>query len=387
MRIATIEAFAVRLPRDLISATGTAGSPTTLQEGSAKYRWSAAYPCLYAVNIETALVRVTLDSGLTGWGEAQAPVAPEVACAIVNHILTAAIGGSEFDGSVKGIEQLWWRMYSAMRVRGQTGGFMIDAISGVDLALWDLAGKMAGVPVSQLLGTDRKTVPAYLSGVAGGDIAIARQARDWGIENFKIYYDHDEASLLRMLDALTSEVGEGHVAVDALWRFTPEDAVRFGHELDQRKALFLECPLMPEDAQAHGAVAASLRTPLALGESYRTRMELAPFFAAEAMRYVQPDLGRSGITEGCAIAREARDRSLKVVPHVSIAMGPQIAAAIHFAAAQPNCPMLEYNPSVLSTANRFLHEPLRVEDGCYWVPEGPGLGIEMKDHLQLGGAA
>ena len=88
-----------------------------------------------------------------GWGEAQAPVAPEVACAVVNHILAPILRkAASSNGSIEEIEALWWKMYSAMRVRGQTGGFMLDGIAGVDLALWDLAGKLAKVPVSALIG-------------------------------------------------------------------------------------------------------------------------------------------------------------------------------------------------------------------------------------------
>jgi galactonate dehydratase len=314
-----------------------------------------------------------------GWGEAQAPVAPEVACAIVDHILTAALADEQFDGTLADIERLRWKMYSAMRVRGQTGGFMLDAIAGIDIALWDLAGKLSGVSISHLLRTTRPSIPAYQSGVPNGDLDIVRRAKDSGISDIKIYYDNDESSLWRTLDSVSAIAGQGQVAVDALWRLTRESAPAVGRELDRRRALFLECPLMPENAVAHGELARSIDTPIALGESYRTRFELSPFFEAKAMRYVQPDLGRTGITEALAIADRSRQLELTIVPHVSIAMGPQIAAAIHFAAATPNCPMLEYNPAILATANRFLAQPLRCVDGKYQVPSGPGLGIELTD--------
>ena len=95
------------------------------------------------------------------------------------------------------------------------------------------------------------------------------------------------------------------------------------------------------------------------GESYRTLFELEAFFAAKAMRIVQlRTLGRTGITEGLRIARAAEKCGIEVIPHVSIALGPQIAAAMHFAAALPNCPLLEFNPTVLETANRHLRDPL-----------------------------
>ena len=87
MKISAIEAIPVRLPRERDKAVRTAGSPTPLVDGAGDYRWSAVFPVLYAVHFETALVKVTLDSGLIGWGEAQAPLAPEVACAIVDRLL------------------------------------------------------------------------------------------------------------------------------------------------------------------------------------------------------------------------------------------------------------------------------------------------------------
>ena len=93
--------------------------------------------------------------------------------------------------------------------------------------------------------------------------------------------------------------------------------------------------------------------------------------------YCQPDLGRSGITESRRIAEMAAAKGVKVVPHLSIALGPQAAAALHFAAGTANCHLSEYNPRVLETANRFLREPLEI-DGAEWVtPVKPGLGIEL----------
>ena len=93
MRIANVEAIPFRIARDLGKATGSAGSPTLLAPGRGDYRWSDAYPALYSVNIETALIKVTLDTGMVGWGEAQAPLAPEVACAIVDRLLAPVLIG------------------------------------------------------------------------------------------------------------------------------------------------------------------------------------------------------------------------------------------------------------------------------------------------------
>lgn len=167
MRITRVEAFPVRIPRDLFRATGTAGSPTVLMPGASDYRWSESYPALYAINIETALVCIYTDWGLTGWGEAQAPLAPQVACTIIDCLLKPILFGFEFDPTPDGIEAAWNYMYSAMRVRGQTGGFMLDAISGIDLALWDVAGRAQKLPVSRLIAGEsaKSNVCSYVSGL------------------------------------------------------------------------------------------------------------------------------------------------------------------------------------------------------------------------------
>lgn len=372
MRIRSIDAIPVRLPRDFTAARGTAGSPTAVA-GSGEYRWSTAYPVLYSVNFETALVRVELDDGLVGWGEAQAPLAPEVACTIVERLLRPALEAAEFDGTPAGITALWERMYATMRVRGHTGGFMLDAMSGVDLALWDLAGKRAGQPVCALLSAaPRRTVPAYLSGSSGTTVAeraacAARHAAT-GLSLVKLYFDTDWHDLLAVADALPPGM---RFAVDALWHLPEEAAVELARMLDARGARWLECPFPPEEVAAHARLAAAITTPLALGESYRTLRELEPFL--DIATVLQPDLGRAGITGSQRIAAASTG---EIVPHLSIAMGPQIAAAVHFAAATANCHLCEFNPTVLETANAFLAEPLVVADGAYRVPTAPGLGIE-----------
>lgn len=365
MKIVSVEARPIRLPRDLNQATGTAGSPTLLSSGRADYRWSSVYPALYSIHFETALVRIKTDSGIIGWGEAQAPLAPEVACAIIDKLLGPMLLEESWEPNREDIERLWEKMYSTMRVRGQTGGFMIDAISAVDIALWDIAGKAADVPVSQLLcESPRSTVPAYLSG-------LARGADPGSFRLVKRFFDTPTT------EEFFADLPDG-CAVDALWRLTPEGALDFGHELDRRHAAWFEAPLLPEDPLAHANLANEIQTPVALGESYRTRFEMAPFFRSNALRVFQPDLGRSGITEGIKLAHEANARNIRVVPHISIAFGPQIAAALHFAAAAPGCDLAEYNPQVLKVANQYLKKPIELDGTSWVVPDSSGLGIDLE---------
>jgi D-galactarolactone cycloisomerase len=389
MRIRSVEATPIRLPRERGAAVRTAGSPTQLDDTAGDYRWSAVFPVLYSTQFETALVKLTLEDGTVGWGEAQAPLAPEVACTIVRLLLAPVLIGTEFQPDPDGIGILWSRMYATMRVRGQTGGFMLDAISGVDLALWDLAGKLQRKPVWALIAGPAarpaalKEVPAYHSGVPGeAAVDRIRYARAWaeeGFDAFKVFYDCGKDEFFEAIEGLRQALGSDFgLAVDALWRFEPEEAIAFGLRLDDLNALWLEAPLAPEDPLAHRALARAIRTPLAIGESYRTRFELAPFFREACMQIVQPDLGRSGLTESIFIAQAAAQAGLSVVPHVSIAMGPQIAAAIHLAASVANCELLEFNPNVFDIANRHLREPLLLCRGKYQTPQTAGLGCDVQ---------
>jgi galactonate dehydratase len=371
MKIQQVEAFPIRLPRDLMAATGTAGSPTQLGAPAGAYRWSDTVRALYSEFIETTLVRVTLEDGRIGWGEAQAPVAPRVAAVIVEDLLAAVLTGLDFDGSPEEIGRLYSLMAQSMRVRGQTGGFMLDAVAGVDIALWDLAGQMAGVPVAELIRPGaRREVAAYWSGLSGDRVAQAQAAYADGFRLFKVFYDAGAAELVELLAKLRRELpDDAGIAVDLLWRLEdPADPLL--EALAPFGLKWIECPFPPDVTAPHH----HLKIPLALGESYRSVAEVAPL--AGSAEFLQPDLGRCGIT---GTLRIAAAYGLPVVPHVSIAMGPQIAAAIHTAAALENCPYCEYNPNVLRVANRFLAEPLTVENARYQAPGLPGLGIRLQN--------
>ena len=246
MKIVSVEAIPVRLRRNRNEAQRTAGSPTALAGGTGKYRWSTTVAALYSVWFETALIKITTSEGLTGWGEAQAPLAPEVAVTIVDHLLKPVLLEADFEADVRGIAAVWDLLYATMRVRGQTGGFMLDAISGVDIALWDLAGKAQGLSVSRLMSEAPATlVQAYLSGVTGGSAMeraqTARSQWDEGFRTFKLFHDSTAEELLVTFDAIREALGpEAEIAVDALWRLEPQTALALANELDQRRAFWLE---------------------------------------------------------------------------------------------------------------------------------------------------
>lgn len=377
--IGTVAAWAVRVPRVGTSTLGTAGSPARPGAAAgAHHQWASTYRTVYSDHLETTLVRIETSGGLVGWGEAQAPVAPEVARTIVETLLGPLVTGED----ALAPEALWDRMYAAMRVRGHTGGFLLDAMAGIDLAVWDVCGKAYGQPVYRLLGGPcHDPVPVYVSGLAGASreerVRQARDAVERGARALKLFVAADPADCLADLDALRDAL-DASVAlyVDALWRFDLSGAARFAQDLAAREVGWLEAPLAPEDVGGHAALAQRSPIPIAIGESYRTRFEILPFFQGRAVGVLQPDLGRSGLTEARKLAALAGAFHVPVAPHVSIGLGPQLAAARHFAASIPDLLRLECNPDVCALANRFLRSPLDAGVGEMSPPGAPGLGVE-----------
>jgi galactonate dehydratase len=376
--VTRVTARALRIPRDFDSAQGTAGTPAALGEAAGRYRWAKGYRTVYSDHLETVLVRVEAEGGLVGWGEAQAPVAPEVARAAVDSLLGPLLVGQD----ALAPEAAWERMYASMRVRGHGGGFLLDAIAALDTALWDLCGKAYGVPLYRLLGGPcRERVPCYISGLAGTSLdARAGEARRLvadGASAFKVFLSSTEEDCLAELDALRAALGPApELYVDALWRLDPGRAVRFSRRLAERGVSWLEAPLVPEDVAGHARLARRSAVPIALGESYRTRYELLPFLERGAVAVLQPDVARCGITEARRIAALAGAFHVPLAPHVSVGLGPQLAAALHFAASLPSLERLEHNPRVHELASGFLRAPLLADLAGLRPPDTPGLGVE-----------
>jgi galactonate dehydratase len=308
-----------------------------------------------------------------------------VVCTIVKTILAPILLGE----NAMAHERLWSRMYNAMRVRGHIGSFLLDAIAGIDTALWDIKGKALKTRVCDLLGGPFVAeLPAYVSGLSGADnaarIAQAAEYQQRGFAAFKLFMDDTPEALLHLHDGLRERLGsETKLMLDVLWRMEQADAVRFGRELDARRATWFEAPLKPEDVSGHARLATSIDTPIAIGECWRTRWEMKPFFDAGAVEILQPDIGRSGITEGMKLCALAELHNVPVAFHISIGLGVQIAAALHVAASIPNLMLVECNPKVWQVAETLLKASLPVGAGVVGIPDGVGLGIEIdEDKLQ-----
>ena len=374
MAIEHIEALPLRLRRD---EAYLGPLPPRAEVGN--YFIRPPYRCLYSATYETVFVQLRTSEGVTAWGEALAPVAPEVVCSIIEQLLAPALIGR--DPLAPG--RLWHLMYNLMRERGYYGGHMLDAISAIDIALWDACGKLLGQPAHVLLGgAFREAVPCYVSGLPRPTdeerVALALDWQEKGFRAFKLAAGRgvraDAASMRRLREILGEETT---LLLDAHWVYTVEESLQLGRQLEQLEAGFFEAPINPEDIAGHARLAAGLGVPVAIGETERTRYQFRPWLEQRGASVLQPDIGRAGISESMVIAQMAEAFNARVAPHLSVGLGPCIAASIQLAAALPNLYLLEYQPPVVELANSLLREPLSVRAGHFEIPPGPGLGVEL----------
>ncbi|SEF18251.1 mandelate racemase/muconate lactonizing enzyme family protein [Jiangella alba] len=355
----------------------------TLRDGSEigpGYSVREPWRSLYSDRFETLLVKVTADDGTAGWGEALAPVAPEVPGSIVDLLLAPVLRGMDATRP----RPAWSRLRDLMRERGHLAGHQADALAAVDIALWDLAGKLAGRPVADLLGgAFRDELPVYVSGLPRpSDAARAWLARDWanrGATAVKLHLGYGVDADLATVDAVRSAAPALRVAVDAHWAYSFTEALRLAAGLAERSGWFLEAPLAPEDLAGHVELAGRSPVPIAAGESLRHRYEFRQWLDAGAVAIAQPDVGRTGITEAMVIAELAAARHVPVAPHHSTGQAVALAAGLHVAAAVELLTAFEYQPLSTEVGQRIVRTPLATGPARIPLPTGPGLGVDVDE--------
>jgi L-alanine-DL-glutamate epimerase-like enolase superfamily enzyme len=377
VKITRVETFVVKIPHH--DRFGGQTEPPRTFPGSEYYfekEWNEAY----ADKVQSLLVRVETDEGLHGWGEGQAPVVPEAARELIDRLLGPMLVGSD----PRETNVLWERMYRSMHVRGQVTGFMLDAISGLDVALWDLKGKAAGEPVCRLLGgpfCDR--LPAYVSGLRAPTMEaraeLAQKYYEEGYPAVKLFLGRGVEEDVANVRSVRERVGgDRRLLSDQFWMYTLPEAERLGRALEDLGVEWMEAPMPPEDVHGHARLAGALEMAVAVGEPLRTRYQFREWIERRALDIAQPDIARCGITEGRRIADLAATYHLPVAYHVGVCLGVAMAATWHLAAATPNFIIQEHEPPMFDLSNRLFKEPLRVEEGHAVVPEGPGLGVEVE---------
>jgi D-galactarolactone cycloisomerase len=324
----------------------------------------------------TSLVRVRTDSGLVGLGAAYSH--PDLVRIIIEGNLRAHLIGED----PLQIEALWEKMYGLTRWYGRKGA-AVSAIGGIDIALWDLRGKVQGQPVYRLLGGERGVAPAYASGLFWHDdvSALEREAarhRQRGFKRVKMRLGRSEAYDVAAVAAARRGVGaDGDVMVDGSHRYTVDVAERMGRVLAEHRVFWFEEPFPPEDLDAYVALRPRLSVPLAAGENEFGAQGFREILRAGAIDIAQPDACRTGgITESMRIARMAAEFGVRIAPHTWSDAVALIANA-HVVAAIPHGVTVEVDQTGNPSIDELLSEPLRIEDGLLHLPDRPGLGIEL----------
>ncbi len=374
-RITAVDGFVVKMDQSYLGGTAQVDLPG--QRGD--YVRHQKYRSSYSTKSETFLVRITTEDGTYGWGEAQAPLVPEVASTIVERLLGPfLLGRDPFD-----TQSIWIDNYDAMRERGHVNGYHLDAVAACDIALWDLKGKLLGTSVDTLLGGRlHERVPCYVSGLsAADDEARSRNVVAWaerGYTEFKLplgnSVDADTASFAAVREA----IGATHtIDVDLHWRYSVSEAITLGERLQEHGLGFFEAPVAPEDSLGQAEVARALSAAVAIGEELRTRYDFRDRLVKRSADVIQPDVGRMGITEAQAVTALAEAFHVPVALHLGVGLGIYIAAGVHVAATTRNLLTMEFQPGQLAVGNALLVEPVRCEEGTYTVPAGPGLGVDV----------
>jgi D-galactarolactone cycloisomerase len=343
------------------------------------------------------IVRLTTDDGLVGVGECLTRLAPAAMKKIIEEIAPLVIGSNPLQP-----EATWEVLYATMMNRGHNRGFYIEAISGIDVALWDLRAKAYGQPLYMFLGgRQRDKVPSYASSLRMGEksavLETAHQFLDLGFKGMKIKIGKNPHSIhadLRLIEAIRKEVGDDiMLAVDANCSYHEDYkmALRIGRGLEGYGIRWFEEPISPDNIRGYKYLHDNLDIPIAWGESSFTRFDFANMFLEDCIDIVQPDVCRvGGLTEVARIAAMSQSFHTPYAPHTGSSSAVCLAVSLHIAAALPNLMSFEL---MRSDWSKKEHNPLRhdlvttqfefFEDGFLLVPspDKPGIGIELNEEI------
>ena len=340
-----------------------------------------------AVKRDAVLVKVSTDEGITGWGEAHHGRAHTAVAKLIDTTLRQLVLGMPADGVVA----IWEKMYRFQLASHGMGAGACLAMSGIDMALWDIRGKALALPLYRLLGGTRKAIRAYAGGVSLGYqspaslIEEAGKAVAQGYQALKLRLGDSVPKDIERLRAVRQAFQNAEILVDANIGYSVEDVRRVMPVLDELGVGWLEEPFPAHDYRSYREAKSCGRTPLAAGENHYTRFEFNRVIEEGAISILQPDLSKcGGITEALRIAALASAWKLPIHPHSSMS-GLNHAASIHFLAAIDNGGYFEGD---VSQSNKFRDElvdnPGRIDrDGNVWPLERPGIGLEVNQEFLL----
>ncbi|ELY43613.1 mandelate racemase/muconate lactonizing enzyme family protein [Natronorubrum tibetense] len=369
--------------------------------------------CVVEGNFEWNLITVETDAGVTGIGESyRGGGVPE----LVEYTKRFLIGENPLD-----VERLYRQIIQEMSGHGGTTGKVVTAASGIEIALWDAAGKLLDLPVYQLLGGKfRDEVRIYCDCHAGEAYAVedgsteyataeayspaayaneARRVVDMGFTALKfdldLEMDNDPDPFngrltngaiehkREIVEAVREEIGyDVDLAFDCHWDYSVESAKRLAYKLREYDLMWLEDLIPPENMAAQTEVTKATKTPVATGENRFRVHELSELIYDHGVDIVTPDPTTvGGLTETMRIADRAEENYMPISPH-NVCSPVGTMACVHLGAAIPNFDLLEYHALEVDWWDDLIKrdEPL-IQDGYIEVPETPGIGVELDEDV------
>ena len=343
----------------------------------------------YYTQRENLLIEIVSDSGETGWGECYGPARP-IQETIHNHIEPMVRGRNPFDS-----ELIWHSLWQRYLDHARHGTFMA-AISGIDIALWDLKGQLTGLPLYRLLGgTAVDQVPCYATGhyfrkapedaVLKTILAEASQHVAHGFSALKLKIGKNPGFDHKVIVDVRNQFPDVILMADANHAYNLNEAVKIGRTLDEYNYAFFEEPIAPHHYNEFAKLRAKLDLAIATGECEQTRYGFRSLVESGGVDILQPDLAFcGGISEGLKIRALADSFGISVTPH---AWGTWIgfAAALHFHATAPSNPgrhenqlcFLECDNSENPVKDKAFLEKIEIRNGCAVLPQRPGLGVTV----------
>jgi galactonate dehydratase len=333
-------------------------------------------------------LKVDTDKGIHGWGEAYALTGREHALErMVQDLGQYLVGRDPF--AIKHFTHVLWRDVSIKR-----GGFdFYCALSGLELALWDIVGKALGTPAYNLLGgACRGSIRVY--GQPSGEGSLAERAQrtvEAGYTALKfdpfpgpwqMIVDREvEDTAVERVRTVREAVGpKVDVLIEVHRRLAPMHAISVARQIEQYRPFWYEEPTPAENLDATVDVRRKINIPVVVGEALYTKAEFRHAFEKQAADIINPDVCNvGGLLELKEIGAMAEPYCVAVAPHGNNSTTVGLAASLHGSAVMPNFLIMEYPISWESTGNEIAKEPLRVVNGAIALPEGPGLGIELDE--------
>ena len=345
-------------------------------------------------SFDTCLVTITTEDGLQGYGEAKAAVGSAGTYSSLVHCIEHELKPLLIGQNASEISRLWEVMYNGTRAhyalgRGRTfpilgrRGLMVSAMSGIDIALWDLLGKRLGVPVATLLGGClRDSMPAYASGGWADVHGIGDQLQTYVNQGFNAVkmrvgvMDGDVATSVARVRAAREALGPDiKLMVDAHGTYSVPEAKRFCRLLEDTNLYWFEEPISSDDRVGLAEVRHTTSIPIAAGESEFTRFDFRDLIDVRAVDVLQPDMAIcGGITEGVRIAHLAAAYQHTVAPHLW-GSAFMFMAGLHLAFAHPSAIILEYSLGANPMLHELIEETITTTDGMLPAPTRPGLGV------------